>query len=239
MNLLESRMTLRNLRIKKLRQSGFTIVELMIATAVMSVILLVVSVSMITIGDLYDKGINQSLVQDNVRSIADEVSQQLEYNDGFIGPTSTTYGGTTVYAYCIGSTRYSYVLGQQVVTTVAHVLWRDTNTAAGCVADNLTRTTPSKTGTELIAPGSRLTYFSITQATSTAPYAINLEIALGSDDKFCNTAVVPGSCAPGTTTMPAGPAFQGNTVACKAQEGQEFCATSALNITVVQRISSS
>ncbi len=61
----------------KANQQAFTIIELMIATTVVSVILLMVSIIMINIGGLYYKGFSQARTQDNLRSISDEVARQL------------------------------------------------------------------------------------------------------------------------------------------------------------------
>ena len=57
------------------KQAGFTIVELMIATAILSTILLLVTTMMINIGNLYYKGVNQARVQDGVRTLADDVGE--------------------------------------------------------------------------------------------------------------------------------------------------------------------
>ncbi len=69
-------------------QKGFTIIELMIATAVLSTILVMVTVVMVNIGSLYYKGINQARVQDDVRSIADEIIKNIQLNDQ--PPTDTS-----------------------------------------------------------------------------------------------------------------------------------------------------
>src|SRR5689334_11132650 len=122
-------------RPKPLRQKGFTIIELMIATAILSTILLLVTVLMINIGNLYYKGINQARVQDNVRSISDEVAQHLQLGDSF----SQASGDNSEQAYCVGTVRYTYVIGVQIgkpapgasAPAYQHVLWRDDNPSPG------------------------------------------------------------------------------------------------------------
>jgi prepilin-type N-terminal cleavage/methylation domain-containing protein len=162
-------------------QAGFTIIELLVATAVLSIILLLVTTMMISIGNLYYKGVNQSRVQDSVRNITDEVSQQLELSGSKPAVVSGTYVTPTsvpINVYCIGSTRYSYVQDVEMGTErngsipVYHdILWRDVP-AAGCNPNigadltdpNLSQSEASAHNTaaaELLPPNSRLTNFCI------------------------------------------------------------------------------
>ena len=200
-------------------QQGFTIVELMIATAILSLILLLTTMVISNIGSLYFKGVNQSRIQDDVRFITDDVAQHLELTDQLLSTGSQNYG-ITVNAYCIGNTRYSYVLNTQLGTSaghVAHVLWRDTNTSGSCTPLNLTQSTPptSMNGSELIAPNSRLTDFTIL---GPSPYSISLAAAYGDDDLLN---------------------LSGLNTTCKGTTGEQFCATASLQTVAVQRITGS
>lgn len=201
-------------------EQGFTIVELMIATTVLSVILLLVTVMMTNIGNLYYKGVNQSRLQDDVRNVTSEISQHLELNDQAVTSASHTYGTVTMQAYCIGDTRYSYILNKQIgtgSTQIEHVLWRDVYDT-GCMPIDLSNAQPESgpnagtNGTELIAPNSLLTAFSIS---ATSPYTITLGMAYG------------------TTSLLN---LNGSNTTCKEGSGDDFCATASLTTTVVQRI---
>jgi prepilin-type N-terminal cleavage/methylation domain-containing protein len=239
---------------KPLRQKGFTIIELMIATAVFSTILLMVTVLMINIGNLYYKGVNQARVQDNVRSISDEVSQQLKLGDSFTPSDPTKKGANGEQAYCIGSKRYTYVVGIQISTpqppaasgtSYRHVLWRDDNPSPGSCsviddsitpaneAVNLTTQSPSTGlhGAELIAPRSRLIHFSLI---GTSPYSVAVGVAYGDNDLLCNPSVV-GSCASNVAMPNFGDYTSGNLL-CKGNLGRQFCATAKLNTSVVKRL---
>ncbi|HVV66696.1 MAG TPA: prepilin-type N-terminal cleavage/methylation domain-containing protein [Candidatus Saccharimonadales bacterium] len=198
-------------------QDGFTIIELMIATSVLSLMLVMVTVMMINIGNLYYKGISQARIQDNVRSLTDEIASHLELGDNFFHVTSGSE-----QAYCIGSVRYTYILGAQIGTQAGqspHVLWRDANPTPGSCPSaglpNLGAATPSANGTELIAPHSRLTNFSITDTAGSSPYTIAVGEAYGDTDLLT-----------GTTGSPH----------CKGSEGDQFCATANLTTTVVRRL---
>ncbi|HSX45515.1 MAG TPA: prepilin-type N-terminal cleavage/methylation domain-containing protein, partial [Candidatus Saccharimonadia bacterium] len=139
-------MPLKRPHIGKLGRRGFTIVELMIATSVLSTIILLVSIMMISIGNLYAKGLYQSRTQDTTRTITDQLAQDLKLNNSFTtGSASKPFGGKniTIGAYCIGdNVRYSFIVGYRlgngpdttpptpVLPLVPHVLWRDDNSAS-------------------------------------------------------------------------------------------------------------
>jgi prepilin-type N-terminal cleavage/methylation domain-containing protein len=203
------------MRLTKLKSSaGFTIIELLIATAVLSTILLLVTSLMINIGKLYYKGINQARVQDNVRSITDEVAQHLQLGDSFIPVISGSE-----QAYCMGTTRYTYILNKQIgsdaSTQSLHVLWRDKNPTPGnCPAalPVLTTPMPSSGGSELIAPNARLTDFTIT---GSSPYSVSVSVAYGDDDLLN---------------------LSGVNTKCKGDIGDQFCATAKLQTIVVRRL---
>jgi prepilin-type N-terminal cleavage/methylation domain-containing protein len=225
-------------------EGGFTIIELMIATSVLSVMLVMVTVMMINIGNLYYKGISQSRIQDNVRNITDEVSKHLELGDHFFLRTSGSQA-----AYCIGSDRYTFVLYKQIGDNPAspdfhsrHVLWRDANPTPGsCPAalPNLAAATPSAGGTELITPHSRLLEFSIT---GTSPYNVRISEAYGDNDLLCDTGTANDCTTDATLSsvvekLAAGtmPGPSGN-VRCRGDRGDQFCATANLSTTVVKRL---
>lgn len=211
----------------KLNQEAFTIVELMIATTILSVILVIVTITMISIGNLYYKGINQARVQDSVRNITDEVSQQLQLSvlppeTPLINPVTARRGvvSAQVYAYCIGTTRYSFILNQQIgsdttKSQVPHVLWRDSTPPSGCTQNVGLLNAALTGGTELIAPNSRLTGLTISLA---SPYRLSVSEAYGDSDLLN---------------------LSGFNTTCKGQTGDQFCSTASLTTTVVQRITGS
>lgn len=224
-------------------QRGFTIIELMIATSVLSVILLLVTSMMISIGALFYKGANVARIQDAVRSAADEVSGQLSLSPVIPGHDFDKTDGN-INVYCMGGTRYSYVLNAQMGHKIdgdssspvyPHVLWRDNVGACDPTAGaDLTATDPSKTtggssGAELVPPNSRLTAFCIGALTTlgptsscdsggsslTSPYTLTVGMVYGDDD-LLNLAGVNTTCKGGT--------------------GDQFCAASSLITTVVRRL---
>lgn len=223
-------------------EQGFTIVELMIATAVLATLLVVVAVVMIGIGRLYYKGVTQMRVQNTARTVVDQITQQLQLVDDqapvrpLVSNEETVATNFTISAFCVGKTRYSYILNRQIGTAsnqIKHVLWRDKTPAGGCVPAKLTEDNPSDPsnpvtdGVELMGPKSRLTAFSISL---TSPYTIAVGIAYGDDD----VVNLKGPNTNGTTYPLDLSGLQSN---CK-NEGGEFCATASLQTTVVKRLSS-
>jgi prepilin-type N-terminal cleavage/methylation domain-containing protein len=223
-------------------QAGFTIIELMIATAVLSVILLMVTVIMISIGNLYQKGVNQSRVQDNVRTVGDSLTQNLKLMSDPRITTNVLPTGPAPGYVCIDTTRYTYMIGTQLDLTagqIQHVLWRDTiSPGATCTPVNLTSAapnsaiTPGTGGTELVAPGSRLTAFCIGNYDPTAAAFLN-----PCGQTFTSPFTITVGMAYGDTNLLTNPPYTTNT-ACKGSTGDQFCATDFLTITVDQRLGS-
>lgn len=200
-------------------QSGFTIVELMVATAVLSAVLLIITIAMIGIGRLYYKGINQVQIQNDVRSISNEISQHLRLSADSGTLTDGGTDDTIPRSYCMGSTRYTYLLKKQLGTQTAHVLWRDDVAPGSCatMSDAQFQTArPTPSGTELVMPRARLTQFAINNL-STGTYLINVRAAYGDDDLLENNGQNPDS-------------------ACLGDVGGQFCATAELNTTISRRL---
>ncbi|HVS58314.1 MAG TPA: prepilin-type N-terminal cleavage/methylation domain-containing protein [Candidatus Saccharimonadales bacterium] len=131
-------------------QSGFTIVELMIATVVLSVALLIATMTIMGVGRLYYKGQNAARTNDTARNAIEEISRQIQFSPdspnlyaapkisgcpNAPGETTQSFwcyetGSGKVYGYCIGNTRYSFALGTQFIDGINHGLWEDTMAGA-------------------------------------------------------------------------------------------------------------
>jgi prepilin-type N-terminal cleavage/methylation domain-containing protein len=239
---------------KILNQNAFTIIELMIATAILSVILVIVTAMMIGIGNLYYKGTAQASIQDNVRTVTDEISQDLQLNGSSL-MTGTNTNPASPISYCVGTTRYTAILGKQITTNSSlgyyqtyHVLWRDSVTAGTCpnisyatfVNSPNPPTNPSTDpGTELIAPNSMLTYFKITIGAS--PFTITVGEAYGPPDLLCDSGT-PGDCVNASNNTqnvwsPNPPHNQNlDQILCKGFSGNQLCSTDYLQTTVTERL---
>lgn len=202
---------------KTSKQAGFTIIELLIATTILSVILLLVAGVLTGIGGLYYKGLNLSRTQQNSRVIIDDISQQLQYTDSLPNPgTSSPYGYPEQYI-CIGTIRYVYVLNKQIgdgANQFAHVLIRETGKNCSDPLPDLRVATLTANQSEMIAANSRL-YMLNVNALAT-PYTIEVGTAYGEDDAL----------------MPDGSRCKGS----GAGGGDQYCATSHLTTRALKRV---
>ena len=208
--------------LKKLsrQERGFTIIELMIATSVLSIILLLVSTMMIKIGNLYQKGINQSKVQGTARTVVSDVTADLQLS-GKPAPLVNDPTNPALHAYCIGESRYTFVVGKMLGNAgdtdtdgsakSPKVLWKDKTPDTGCSTTSL-----DPDGTEMMPANSRLLGFSIL---GTSPYEVSIGIAYGDID-LLNTDVHPLDM----------------TTNCKGSIGDQFCATAKLTTTAANRL---
>ena len=204
--------------------AGFTIIELLVATLVFSVVLLLIAVGVLQFNHAYYSGITQTNTQDTARSILEQISQDIQFSGDQI--TSPIANGGTEQGFCIGSDRYSYRLGWQLVDTAPNVSMHQTSHAlvkdspglcGGMSAQNFSN--PLTAGSkELLGPNMRLSKLSVTQVPGTTNlYTVDVRVVYGDDDLLTSPAT--GS---GTT--------------CQVVSGAQFCAVSELSTVVQKRI---
>ena len=207
------------------RQSaGFTILELMIAATVFSIILLVVAIGVISFTNDYYKGVTSSKTQAVARSIINTVSESIQFDKR----VSTSLSGSSgTQGICIDNTLYSYVIGQQVTDAnpdgtkhqAYHGLIADTG---GCGTPNVpnSNTALASTQRELLGRHMRLGALDVSAAGGL--YTIRVRVIYGDDD-----LLVPG--VTGSTDWSR--ELCGSNII-----GGQFCAVSDLTTTVKQRL---
>jgi prepilin-type N-terminal cleavage/methylation domain-containing protein len=202
-------------------QGGFTIIELMVATMVFSIVLLIASNSVVQIGRMYYKGLISSQTQDAARSVLEDVSRTLQLSKG--------------------NSRYTYIIDHQLNPAgpsgpgdpvSKHVLWLDTMPVGGCVPVDLSQDTPSAGGKELLATNMRMLEFSVDKNT----FQISIRLAYGPSDLLSS---YDNDSHPVNLTGPAGTIDEADSAQalCKSGvAGSNFCAVSALDTMVQRRI---
>lgn len=97
-------------------QTGFTLIELMIATTIFSIVLTVILASFLQIGRMFYKGVSTNNTNESTRTLVDDISNDVRLADG---ATDAVRIGTVgdKYYFCIGTHRYTYVLKQPVTAT--------------------------------------------------------------------------------------------------------------------------
>lgn len=190
----------------KNNKQGFTIVELLIATAVFSVILLICATSIIAIGNNYQKGRISINTQDTSRSVIDNISQAIQYSATVPTMHIPVSGDADQrYAFCVGKLRYTYALNTKVTDT-NHALIVDNNAFNACVP------IPSgSTGTELLSKNMRLWNLDIRPVGPV--YFIDMRVTYGDDDLIDTS--------------------NGQ---CKQITGSQYCASSFLTTAVSRRL---
>ncbi len=208
-------------RLYKNQSDGFTIIELMIAITIFSVVLLAAGATLTQISRLYYKGVITNKTQNISRGLIDEISQNLQFSSGVVN--SATNGQTQ--SVCVGSTRYTFILNKQIKqgdTRTLHALWRDKISGAGSCGDsqpNLSDENPiGDEGQELLETGMRLKSLSVTDTGRNEIYSITVGVIYGDDDLINFTS-------------------SGDPKDCKGDiTGSQWCALSELTTQIYSRV---
>lgn len=223
-------------------QTGFTIMELMVAISVLSVLLLMSTLVLIGVGKLYSKGINMANVQDVTRNVLEDVTSAVQFSgQPMTGPTNHTYtgggSGINVTAVCFGSIRYSYVTGFPSGNVVwPHLLYKDEMIGkSSCSPLDIGENQPtcdsnkrclrslSHSGSELAGANMHLAFLTVHEYNPQL-YGIKIGLVFGFKSMFKTNG--GGGLATNS---------DGNYI-CNNQTGQEYCATSTLKTLATQRI---
>ncbi len=212
---------------------GFTIVELMIATLVFSMVLILITVGVLSFTKSYYRGINQSNTQSTARGIMEDVSQAIQFSGDAIAPNIGVTSGSPAsdttnisHGFCIGNQRYSYLLGKQLwdagppnasLHQGLHVLLVDQPGSCGGQAPQNVASAPATVLGEQLQPRMRLAKLSVTPVGTGGLYKVTVRVVYGDDDLLNN---------------PTGPNAN-----CKVSiSGSQYCGQSELTTTVKRRI---
>lgn len=194
--------------------TGFTLVELMIAMTVSSIILLAATAGFVQVSRMYRHGVAQANTQELMRNTIESISRPLQFSSAAPVYGTKTYGGVTVKSVCIDSTRFSYALGMALSDTtdtnkhlIQHVLWQDTTTDSTCTPLNITQPNPSSCASscqsdntvddhELLAQNTRLTLLDVTRLGSSSIFNVSVRALYGDDSVLDNPAATPSASAP-------------------------------------------
>jgi prepilin-type N-terminal cleavage/methylation domain-containing protein len=240
-------------QINKNHQAGFTIVELLIATTVFSIVLVTALAGFIHIGKLFYKGVSITQTQTTASQIMQDVTGHFRTADN-VSLLSHTQG---YYYYCVGNARYTFRLNHKVdnlsvnhdADTGNYGLLEDLLSSSSSCAPPCSDTSgvctppyvklgsqsPSFGVKELLSPNMRLAVFDIANSSLAKFYSISLVVAYGDDDLLgCSISTDINICAGvpfGRTPSPTG----NNLGSIKCQggaTGEQFCAVSDLNSAV-------
>ncbi|HEX3082445.1 MAG TPA: prepilin-type N-terminal cleavage/methylation domain-containing protein [Candidatus Saccharimonadia bacterium] len=94
---------------RKGNEQGFTLVELLVAMAVFSFMLVIVVVGFINIVHLHNQAIASNMAQDNARTAIDEIVRAVRDSQGEITATAGPNGTLCVGSPTAGQERYYYL----------------------------------------------------------------------------------------------------------------------------------
>jgi prepilin-type N-terminal cleavage/methylation domain-containing protein len=238
-------------------QAGFTIVELMIATVIFAVVLLVITAGILQFTRQYYRGIIASNTQNVARALVDDVARSLQFNAGGfeeLTKVSAADSTTNVKGYCVGDNkRYSFGQNWQVTPTRTiakhqgpHGLVSDdyTGCSSTTYADNVkgytSKTFPAAYDNprELLGEHMRLSNFKIEALPgSVATYKITVRVVYGDDDLLCSPSLPAAAAGGCDNNGTPGAAIDNSTdLRCKAKAGSQFCAASELSTVVKKRV---
>lgn len=235
---------------------GFTIIELIIASTIFAIILLVVAAGITAIGRLYFKNETSARVQESARATIDDVAKTVQFGNpsikkigdpGAPNPIEiNAQNETSPKTICIGETRYTYVLNRKVGNDPAdtkHALWVDKLPNSSCSKKaNLDAPNPSEgtdadttsSGKELLGEGMRLLDFDVTEQNTVV--RVNIRIGYGTNDLFTHYEL-DGMTLKDLNSNGAGDIKDFRDTQCRSTvNGGAFCAVSELDTKVKRRI---
>jgi prepilin-type N-terminal cleavage/methylation domain-containing protein len=199
----------------KRTQSGFTIIELMIATLVFSVILVLITTGVLYFTRSYYAGLNRINTQNTARAIVSDISQSIQ----FTGTAIATTDDTGASYFCAGGKIYVFKPGVQYqggAATAANPGLYVVPQSSGCAS--LASYTNAPGQQQLLGKGMRIAGLTVTK-TGAQLYSINLTLLYGDDDLLSATTGVGAHCM--------------------SQDGSQYCAVSTLSTTVERRLQDS
>lgn len=207
------------------QQKGFTIIELMIATTIFSVILLLCSYVMVRIGNMYYKGITTSRTQGVVRTAMDMISQDIEFADTDV----ITGSNGNLRSLCVGHHNYTYQINAKIDVDTAHALFVENRSTPCATGVGPSTSFNSSTDQELLGKNMRLGALTIQDADPVNPnkfFRVNIRVIYGDDDLLIDQANKKGNEA----------GFDINTARCADGIGSQFCAISSATTYVQKRL---
>ncbi|HSX35896.1 MAG TPA: prepilin-type N-terminal cleavage/methylation domain-containing protein [Patescibacteria group bacterium] len=207
------------MRKPRAQQRGFTVVELLIATLVFSVVLMIVTAGIIQVTRVYYKGVTEANTQSVARSISDVVGQAIQFSPGTVTPTpAVVIPGAQSY-FCVGGTVYLYYQGYELIDVGANPAKHQTSHsivaqpfAGGCAGSGFVN------GRDLMSPKMRLSKVTVKNVGSDPnTYQVEVRVVYGDDDVLSNPTGANAACA-------------------SVHAGTQFCAVSDLTTVVVKRV---
>ena len=200
--------------------SGFTIIELMIATAVFSLILVVITFSVIKFTNSYYKSSYQSATQSSTRNIVEAVTSAVQFGK------STISAGNSADAAAAGSNQF-FCAGGYVFVYKKFDMYQKGDVGMysqpmGSTDCATSATLSSADRVQYMGERMRITYLSFLPNGGGAQ--ISVKLAYGDD------------LSPSLFTDGGEGVGRGKNVQCRPEMGNEYCAVSSMSATATSRV---
>ncbi len=217
------------------KSSGFTIIELMIATTVFSIVILGMTAATTTMSKAYQRSIYNFNTQAIASELVDLLAQSVRFSSGSVMQSGDPVADTG--SLCIGNRQVLYTFGRQVRDSISSTSSKYAVVSrpnVGCKLDSIIGNTPALTNhKELLGRGMRLSKLTITRPTASY-YQIDVRVIYGDDDLLCSNSV-SGSCQESSPALTSSQ-LKSTDLRCKPGKGSEFCSVVELSSTVYQRL---
>ena len=214
-------------RTKQIHEKGFTIVELLIATAVFSMVLVIVTIGFISLSNRYYKGVITANTQSTTRNVTDVLRRNIQFST-----TGVTAGESNgVKFICTNGLKFFFrynvkYLGAQSTETNPGLFMQPYN--SNCASEQLNRSL----GTQLL--GENMSVVDLRSIGIGSSYTLSVRIAYGDLDMFCSSSLGV-SCSDANASLTTDQLrFAIPDLACK--QGVIFCATSGTEFMVHNRM---
>lgn len=210
---------MRRLTKRQRTSNGFTLVELMVATTMFSIILLLSLAGFLQIGQLFYKGVNITTTADTAKQAITSIKNDISYDTTtasiIISPAQTVdtpQGPVDRYYFCAGPNRYSFIpyrhLDIEDKDTGESFGWykfrllKDRLLVPGCPNpfDSGSGAPLDNTATELLSDKMRISNLTLTPLPSSNDklYTIDIKIVYGDDSVLQNPNEPTAKCLSGS-----------------------------------------
>lgn len=212
----------------KSESKGFTIIELLVATVVFSVVLVGILAAFIQVSRMFYKGVNMANTQTAARVITQDIENDITFASS-TPPDVSANGGTASGSFCVGAHRYAYYLGVPVGTALSGV-YRETM-VNGCPPLTGAGGQAVATGTadQLLSNGMQLNQLSLSCSVGRCRVGVHVIFYGATPDGLFGTANY-------SAVYPSNPWLAPDAECTGSLTSSQYCATATFNRTILQRV---
>lgn len=210
---------------------GFTIIELLIATTIFSMALVVIVASFLQVGRMFYKGVSVNSTNEAARTLVDDITNDTKLSSTYNLGNSADPDPNIKKYFCIGSHRYTYWLNKQVKagdinansSTMNAGVIQDVD--SGCHAPG----TPAPSNRQILGPDMQLNDLRVVKNASGSGIAIHAHVIFYGVDK----RVFNSSTHPNDTDVDHDAALKDRDAYCSGNLlSTQFCAMSDIDTNV-------